>query len=382
VKQKVLVRHSRRRLSVLLAGAVALAVAGGCQSKSPQSSGPSPKATNGVSGAAAAGNTCSPGLAIAPDAPVAKVGGEVITCAELFEANKSAVTRAESEFAEKVHQIHEAGLEQLITEKLVKAKAKEAGQSMEEYLAAVAAVDAPTEEEIRKVYEHASAGGQELPPFDTVKPEIAKYLEQQGKQQKLAELHEKLLEEAKVETMLPPYLPPKVEVEAIGPSKGPENAPVTIVEFSDFECPFCGRVEPTIDRIFDTYGDKVRLVYRDYPLPSHTNAPKASEAALCAQDQGKYWEMHSKLFKNQRMLGIDALKAYAKELELDQAKFDACLDSGEKAEVVKASMKAGEALGVTGTPAFFINGRMISGAQPFDKFKELIDYELQQAGVN
>jgi protein-disulfide isomerase len=151
---------------------------------------------------------------------------------------------------------------------------------------------------------------------------------------------------------------------------------VTIVEFSDFECPFCVRAEPTVKQILDTYGDKVRLVFKDFPLPIHPNAPKAAEAAHCAGAQNKYWEMHEKLFAAGGKLAVADLKAHAREVGIDGAKFDQCLDSGEKASVVEANRKAGEEVGVTGTPAFFVNGRPLSGAQPFDEFKKLIDKEL------
>jgi protein-disulfide isomerase len=120
----------------------------------------------------------------------------------------------------------------------------------------------------------------------------------------------------------------------------------------------------------------VRLFYRDYPLPFHAQAEKASEAALCAADQNKYWEMHEKLFANQQALGVPQLKEHAKGLGLDQAKFDKCLDGGDKAKEVEVSRKAGEEAGVNGTPHFFINGRPLSGAQPFEEFKKVIDAEL------
>jgi protein-disulfide isomerase len=126
------------------------------------------------------------------------------------------------------------------------------------------------------------------------------------------------------------------------------------------------------------YGDKIRVVYRDLPLPMHPNAAKAAEAAHCAGEQGKYWEMHAKLFSNQRALEVPALKGYAKDLKLDQAKFDKCLDSGATAALVEEGKKAGNELGINGTPAFFVNGVMINGAQPFDAFKEIIDAELAQ----
>jgi protein-disulfide isomerase len=179
---------------------------------------------------------------------------------------------------------------------------------------------------------------------------------------------------------LPPLLPPKVEVAAEGPARGEDKAPVTIVEFSDFQCPFCGRAEETVKLVLDKYKGKVRLVYRDYPLPFHNMAQKASEAAHCAGDQGKYWQMHEKLFANQTALAVPQLKDHAKGLGLDASKFDKCLDSGEKTKIVDASKKAGDEAGVNGTPAFFINGRLISGARPFENFKEIIDYELSNGG--
>jgi protein-disulfide isomerase len=167
-------------------------------------------------------------------------------------------------------------------------------------------------------------------------------------------------------------------VTATGPSKGPENAPITIVEFSDFQCPYCARAEPTVKDLMELekYKGKIRLVYRDYPLEFHKLAPKASEAAHCAGDQGKYWEMHGRLFAATPKLEVTDLKAYARELALDAGRFDKCLDSGEKAKVVADHFKAGADAGVRGTPAFFINGRLISGAQPLEAFKTIIDAEL------
>ncbi|MFL5264542.1 MAG: DsbA family protein, partial [Anaeromyxobacteraceae bacterium] len=184
---------------------------------------------------------------------------------------------------------------------------------------------------------------------------------------------DKLKADAKVETFLKA---PRVQVAAEGPSKGANAAPVTIVEFSDFQCPFCSKAEETVDKVMKTYDGKVKLVFRDYPLPFHPNAQKAAEAAHCAGAQDKYWEMHKVLFANQKALEPAALKGYAKELKLDQPKFDKCLDSGEMAKKVEANKEAGAKVGVSGTPAFFVNGVMLSGAQPFDEFKTLIDQEL------
>jgi len=163
----------------------------------------------------------------------------------------------------------------------------------------------------------------------------------------------------------------------IDPSKGPENAPITIVEFSDFQCPFCAKAAPVVQQIVDTYGDKVRIVYRDFPLSSiHPDAQKAAEAAECADDQGKFWEFHDLLYANQDKMSVNDLKQFAKNLGLDSNTFDKCLDSGKHEVEVKKDMQDGINMGVTGTPSFFINGQYLSGAQPFLEFQQIIDSML------
>ncbi|MCP3980464.1 MAG: thioredoxin domain-containing protein [bacterium] len=132
----------------------------------------------------------------------------------------------------------------------------------------------------------------------------------------------------------------------------------------------------------ETYGDHVEIVFRDFPLPFHNNAQMAAEAGQCAHAQGKFWEYHDVLFNNQKALGADQLKKYAADLGLDTGRFDKCLDSGEFTEQVKADHAEGAAAGVTGTPAFFVNGRFLSGAQPFDAFKQIIDEELERRGLS
>ena len=175
---------------------------------------------------------------------------------------------------------------------------------------------------------------------------------------------------------------PKVDVSADDdPVKGDDNAPITIIEFSDFECPFCGRFyTQTLPQLEENYikTGKAKLVFRDFPLSFHQNAQKASEAAECAKDQDKFWEYHDHLFVNQQSLSDSALKGYAKTLGLDTAKFDKCLDSGEKASEVQADFAAGSAAGVSGTPSFFINGVKLVGAQPFAAFQQIIDAELAE----
>jgi len=157
--------------------------------------------------------------------------------------------------------------------------------------------------------------------------------------------------------------------------RGNFNAPVTLVEFSDFECPFCGRAYPTFQKILNDYPDQVRLVYKQFPLTSiHPNSQKAAEASECASEQGKFWEYHDKLFDNQASgYSIDKFKQWAKELNLDSGKFDNCLDGGKYASKITADQQEGQAKGVNGTPATFVNGQLVSGAQPYENFKQIID---------
>jgi protein-disulfide isomerase len=325
--------------------------------------------------------TKSTSVAANPEAsqrPVAKVGGQVITESELQTAIKPRLVRLDTEHAEKVHGLKSQSLDELIANRLIANKAKAEGITPEALLdrEVKAKSQTPSDSELQAFYDQAKGSGQQLPPFDQVKGEIATFLNERNAGQAKKALVDKLQAETKVEKMLPPMLLPKVEVAAEGHSKGDPKAPITIVEFSDYECPYCSRAEEAVKRVLKEYEGKVRLVYRDFPLGFHARAQKASEAALCAGDQGKYWEMHEKLFANQQALELPQLREHAKAVGVDQAKFDKCLDSNSKASVVEASKKAGEAVGVSGTPAFFINGRPLSGAVPFEQFKEIIDYEL------
>lgn len=189
---------------------------------------------------------------------------------------------------------------------------------------------------------------------------------------------EELKAAAKIEILTEPF---RVEVAAAGPRKGKEDAPIIIVEFSDFECPFCSRVNPSIHKIQETYGDKVQIVFRQFPLEIHKNARKAGEASLCADEQGKFWEMHDGMFGEQKNLAGDGLKSIAAKIEgLDTEAFGTCLDSGKFADAVQKDFEAGAKAGVNSTPAFFINGRYLSGAQPFESFAEVIDDELSRGG--
>jgi predicted DsbA family dithiol-disulfide isomerase len=319
---------------------------------------------------------------LAPETVVARIDGQTVTAAELDSRVKGPLVRAEIEYREKVHELRSEGLEELVDQRLVERQAKKEGLTADALLEREvnAGLSEPGEDELRSLYEQATQAGQRLPPFEMIRDEVAEFVKNRQRKERADAYHEKLRADAKVELLMPALVLPRVEVDSSGPSLGAADAPVTIVAFSDYECPYCQKADPAVKEVLQAYKGKVRLVYKEFPLPNHPNAQKASEAALCAHEQGKYWEMHDKLFANQTALEVEALKGYARDLALDTARFDLCLDSDAKRADVRAGLKAGEAAGVTGTPAFFVNGRLISGAVPFERFKELIDAELAGSG--
>jgi len=352
-----------------------------CKTESSSSSEAKP-ATSPVNTVGSPAAPCGVGLDVAPESAVATVNGKAIPCSELFALTQPLALSAQAEFREELRGMHKQGLANMIDERLLQEAADAKKQTISEFVASTLTIQPATPEEAKAFYDQAVAQGETLPPLEQITEELMGFLNERKQKAELETFRNSLRAKADIQMSLPTVVPPKFTVDATGPSQGPDTALVTIVEFSDYECGFCGKAEPTIHKVLEEYGDKVRLVYRDYPLPNHTNAPKASEAAHCAGVQDKFWEMHGLLFQNQRALGIEALKGYATTIGVDSEQFVACLDSGEMKPVVIASMEEGEKLGVNGTPAFFVNGRLLSGAQPFARFKEVIDYELAAAAKN
>lgn len=169
-----------------------------------------------------------------------------------------------------------------------------------------------------------------------------------------------------------------IEVRSDDYIQGDENATVTLVEWSDFECSYCASLAPTLEKVLADYDGQVRLIYRHFPLSFHTSAQKAAEAAECAGDQDKFWEMHDVMFNNQSALSVDSLKGYATELGLNSTTFNDCLDNGTHEQKVLDDFTEGTKVGVQGTPATFINGVMVSGAQPYGSFATAIDAALAE----
>ncbi|WNG56368.1 thioredoxin domain-containing protein [Archangium gephyra] len=355
-----------RSTSTLLAALLAASLFSGCnKEKAPA--------------AAATATTPTPTAASgepSPDTVVATYGdGQKITFGDLNDRIKDQLSNLDKQ----KQQLRKQGLDGLVVERLVQAEAKKRNMTEEQLIKAEVddKIPQPPEAELKKMYDEAK---ERLPPgttYEQVKPQIVDFLSGSKKQERAREFFAELKKNANVQVTLPEPPRERKTVAATGAAKGPENAPITIVEFSDFQCPYCSRANESVEQVLKAYPNQVRLVFRHFPLDFHQQAPKASEAALCAQDQGKFWEMHDKLFANQKALEVPALKGYAKELSLDTGKFDKCLDSGEKGAIVQADLAEGKKVGVNGTPAFFINGILLSGAQPFDEFKSVIDAELQ-----
>jgi protein-disulfide isomerase len=216
-------------------------------------------------------------------------------------------------------------------------------------------------------------------PKDEVMAEIRKALQDRARSERRADLQRRLRAKSKVEVALQA---PRTDmpVPAAAPVLGPNDAPVTIVQFTDYQCPYCHRAQITIDAVMSRYAGKVQLVHRDFPLDGHAQAFPAARAARCAGEQGKFWDYYRSLMTSRGSMEDADLRARAMTLKLDPAAFATCLSSDRNDAAIRESVEAGTRAGVTGTPAYFINGRMITGARPFEAFQEIIEGELQHKG--
>lgn len=302
---------------------------------------------------------------------LARVGAVEITLQEVEEDLAAQLMTVNRER----YEIIAGGLETAIEEALLELEAAAQGVAQEELLEQVYAdATQPSEADIDAFYESRKSSINK--PKEEVAGQIRNYLRQQSRKNSYNSFLEGLKDSYEVESFMEP-MRSQVSV-GEGPASGPADAPVTIVEFSDFQCPYCQRLAPTIDQVKNSYGDRVRVVFRQFPLPMHKDAQKAAEASLCAAEGGKFWEMHDAMFADIRTLGVADLKQKAGDLELDQETFDQCLDSGRYATQVAEDVREGRAAGVSGTPAMFINGRFLSGAVPYEQIATVIDDELQR----
>jgi protein-disulfide isomerase len=315
-------------------------------------------------------------MAHGADEPLAIVDGVVLGSEEVEKSLAGQLSKLE----EQIYNLKRQKLDALINEKLLEKEAAKRKLTVPALLDAevTSKVGLVTEQEIENFYQanKAQLQGEQA----QVREQIRAHLQNQKLGTKREEFLKSLRSQAKVVVNLKPPPIQRVEVSIQGaPFKGGEKAPVTIVEFSDFHCPFCKRVVPTLAQLESKYGEKIKLVFRDFPIEGlHPGASKAHEAARCAGEQGKFWPYHDKLFAGPASSTPELFNRFAKEVGLESAAFETCLSSGKHQAAIKKDIEEGQRLGVAGTPAFFINGRLFTGAQPLEAFARVIDEELSR----
>ena len=350
--------------AVLLGGVSSTVVWMGCSGQSPA--------------AAQSHSTAAPPTGDIPDV-LATIGDEQITLADVRARVGTDLDKNETRYRRGQHRLIENTLQEIIRERVLLGEAKKRNLTVDQLVAAETggSLD-PTEEEIVAWYKANASrtGGRAL---EQIRPQILDFLRAERQKVAVEKLEQRLNEESKVTVNLVPFTFTFNNEGA--PTLGAASAKVTLVEFSDFQCPFCKKFFPTLKQLEQNFGDKIQIIYRQYPIPSlHPNAFKAAEASLCANDQGKFWEMHDLMFQEQARLAVKDLKVAAARLGMDQKKFDLCLDSGRYTERVQADMDEGGRVGVTGTPAIFVNGIPLEGgAVPYEVVVKAIEKELARS---
>ncbi len=310
---------------------------------------------------------------------LATIDGESIKMSDIDSETLDRLALMDYEFQRERHDVLAAAVDIAVRDKLLEGEAARRGISLDEL------VEIETGDKIEVTYEEVvnlyrrniqAFGGRSV---EEMQPQIEEYLVNYKRDQLLSGLAQRLAGDRDLAILLEPV---RVELDnGDSPAFGPANAPVTLVEFSDFECPYCGRFFETINQLKENYGDRLRVVYRQYPLDIHANAYAAAVASLCANDQGRFWEMHDLMFSEQSQLDREALKEKAGRIGLDQGAFDACLASPRHTPQIESDMREANRIGLSGTPFVLVNGVQVpGGAAPYPVIAELIDEELERKG--
>ena len=310
------------------------------------------------------------------NAVVAKLNGKDILDSELVTFIKDDLYKREvtDKNASEAYEARAEAVSSLIDERLLDDAAAKAGKKPEDYMTERIKGMPVTDDEVKAFFEENRGRLPADASLESFSARIRQHLESQRPDKVRADLRKN----AQVSVLMQP---PRINVDATGPSRGPADAAVTLIEFSDYQCPFCKRAEPTVLEILKKYPTQVRLVYRHMPLDGlHPRARAAAIAAVCAEQQGKFWEYHDALFANQQALSDADLEKYAADLGLDAGKFKACRQDPASETRVNADAVAARQAGLTGTPAFFVNGILISGARPIEDFTRWIDQEIADKG--
>jgi protein-disulfide isomerase len=306
---------------------------------------------------------------------VAKVNGRTIELDDVDTAIRPELARIESER----YAARKAKLEEMIDDALLADEAKTLGITTPDLVKREITdkVKAPTDEDVKATFDELKH--QTGDSFESLAPRIRDLLTQRAERERRREFLAGLRKKANVVVRLPA---PRFTVDTTtGHSVGPADAPITLVEFSDYQCPYCGRSQATVDRVLQAYAGKIRHVFMDFPLTAiHPFAKQAAVASHCADEQGQWDAYHALLFAHQREFSADKFEQWAVQLKMDPARFRTCLTSGKYDSLIQKSLQAGESVGVSGTPGFFVNGIPIHGAQPFSTFESTIDEELAKAG--
>ena len=310
------------------------------------------------------------------DGLVAKIGEEKIMASDFYKGIESDLYEAEM----KVYEIKFNRLQTILMEKFINLDPKKKSLSNEEYLNQFIAKDIKvSEKEIGTFIKEKQVPKEQVNA--EIKERIKQYIEMEKKKDVVEKWMAKEVNKSKVEVYIQKPKRPVFQLKTEGaPSKGPSDAKVTLVEYSDFQCPFCSKAAATVAEIEKKYGKKVRIVFKNFPLPFHNNAKIASEGALCAESfsKGAFWKMHDGFFADQSKLSREDIIALAVKNKINETDFKACLDNKTFAAKVEEDIKEGQELGIKSTPTFFINGQLVAGALPLEAFSEIIDEELNK----
>lgn len=301
-------------------------------------------------------------------AVVAEVSGHALTAQDLQTKQGGKLLQARYAY----YMSQRKALEELIDEQLMANAAAARGLTVDQLLEkeVYSQVKDPTEDQLQVYYE----GIETKEPYEAVRSQVLDHIRDGRRTKAKASYIEGLRKQANITVLL---MPPEANVNIAGADvQGSPNAEVLVVEFADYECPYCEKVNPYMHQLRKDYGDKVAFVFKDFPLPMHHRAQKAAEAARCAGAQGKFWVYHDVLFQSGGALGVAQLKQHARVLKLDGERFDQCLDNGEMAAAVTKDLEEGKDLGLTGTPSFFVNGHFFSGAVEYGMLKQMVEQQL------
>ena len=315
-----------------------------------------------------------------PGDVAARVGDRAITVKELDDRWQKEEPAQKAQAEQALYDGRKVALEAIIADMLVEQAAKAKGMTADAFVQGEVGkrLTPVTDTDVRTFYVQNSERMQGR-TFEQMSGAIQRYLQDQAQNDAKQALIADLKKAGPAIRVVMDAPRTAIAIAPDDPSQGKADAPVTVVEFSDFQCPFCQRVMPTLKELRTKYGDRMRLVWKDFPLTQiHPQAFVAAQAGNCAREQGKFWEYHDRLFANQQALQPEFLKKYAAEIGLDTAKFNQCLDSSKYEARVQEALGSGNRLGITSTPTVYVNGRMINGAQPIDVFQSVVDEELSR----